>query len=158
MDKGIYVLLFENEACTITVGALGVIHFQKGWHAYVGSALGTGGFVRVRRHVNLYNLKNKDPHWHIDYLLLSSGWTVRKAYGIATLKRIECLIAHKMEGEPISHFGSSDCSCNGHLFYYSDCPDTSLLKLLQEITSEEHIVSDPSVLYENSAIHGKGIV
>lgn len=49
--KGTYVLqIVVDERITITVGALGSIAFDPGSYAYVGSAFGPGGLVRVERH------------------------------------------------------------------------------------------------------------
>lgn len=61
MDKGVYCLVFHNPACTVRIGALGEIAFRKGWHIYVGSALGSGGLKRLGRHIALAADKDKRP-------------------------------------------------------------------------------------------------
>ncbi|MGZ4940677.1 MAG: GIY-YIG nuclease family protein [Halobacteriota archaeon] len=119
-DKGAYILMLSvAEDTAITVGKLGVISFSAGAYAYVGSALGSGGFQRVRRHIAVFAGHNKKLTWHIDYL--SAIATLRRVYVIATNKRIECDIARRLSMSPsltaIKRFGSSDCKCDAHLFY-----------------------------------------
>jgi Uri superfamily endonuclease len=116
--KGVYVLKLEIDKDTvIRVGKLGNIRFKKGYYAYIGSALGTGGFKRVTRHFNVASGKNTTRKWHIDYLLPHSE--VVSAMLIPTEERIECSVA-KAVGEfcvGIPGFGCSDCSCPAHLFF-----------------------------------------
>ena len=70
MSGGTYTLFVEvPERATIIVGALGEHTFERGWYAYTGSALGSGGFVRIERHRAVANGENDTRHWHIDYLL-----------------------------------------------------------------------------------------
>jgi len=66
LAKGSYVLLLENKReCEIRVGFLGVLKFEKGFYAYVGSMFGPGGLeARIRRY-----LAGGKKHWHIDYIL-----------------------------------------------------------------------------------------
>ena len=62
--KGIYLLLLQlDEFKWISIGRLGLRYFNKGFYAYVGSAL-NGIETRVNRY-----LKRKKYHWPIDYLL-----------------------------------------------------------------------------------------
>lgn len=113
---GVYILIvYLAGAQIIKVGKKRVIHFASGHYFYVGSALG-GLEARIRRHL----AKKKRHHWHIDYLL-----DVGKIIGviaIPTTQKIECLIARSLlEGmESIAGFGSSDCGCRSHLFYYPE--------------------------------------
>ncbi|TAN39270.1 MAG: GIY-YIG nuclease family protein, partial [Candidatus Methanoperedens sp.] len=68
--KGVYILNLKiDKDIVIRVGKLGNIRFKKGYYAYIGSALGTGGFKRVTRHFNIASGKNMTRKWHIDYLL-----------------------------------------------------------------------------------------
>ncbi|PWR71078.1 GIY-YIG nuclease family protein [Methanospirillum stamsii] len=158
MDKGVYVLLIETKACTIKAGSLGSVFIRQGWHAYVGSALGTGGFARVQRHLNLNRNKDKNPRWHIDYLLLSPLCSVKNVYCIITDKRLECVVAAGIEGEEIPHFGSSDCSCKSHLFYFPDNPHKNLLASLNEISGQYKTEADPCTILSREILPGKGIV
>ncbi|NLV28438.1 MAG: DUF123 domain-containing protein [Methanomicrobiales archaeon] len=159
MDKGVYILLLENEEIILQIGSLGRIIFQKGWHAYVGSALGPGGFARVKRHLLLHQEKNKKPRWHIDYLLLCQVFKLQSVYCIPTSNKIECLLAGKMQGAPVQNFGSSDCNCISHLFYYPKNPHSSFLKLTQELSEKENPDTKPWIFYTGKSIRRfKGIV
>jgi Uri superfamily endonuclease len=114
---GTYTLLVEVlESATIDVGALGTITFDPGWYAYCGSALGSGGFARVRRHRELAAGERDTRHWHIDYLLGHPAVaidTVLTAHGVD----IECATAQTIDGAPVPDFGCSDCDCVSHLQY-----------------------------------------
>lgn len=116
--KGVYVLKLQiDKDKVIRVGRLGDIQFKRGYYAYIGSALGTGGFKRVIRHFNVAAGKNMTRKWHIDYLLPHSE--VVSAVLIPTDVSIECSVAEAI-GEfcvGIPGFGCSDCSCAAHLFF-----------------------------------------
>jgi len=122
MDKGIYCLVFHNPGCTISVGALGEIVFRKGWHIYIGSALGCGGLKRLERHIALAEAKDKRPKWHVDYLLASDLFPLRYAVSATTSLRLECLVASALSGESVPGFGCSDCACTSHLFFRESDP------------------------------------
>lgn len=96
----------------IRVGSLGEIHFPKGHYIYIGSAM-NGIEGRIARH--LRHLKK--IHWHIDYFLNKAD--IKKIYFIESPRRLECLLAENFNKrfEVVNKFGSSDCSCKGHLFY-----------------------------------------
>lgn len=114
--KGAYLLLIRLPvAREITVGRLGVIHFEPGGYVYAGSALG-GLKGRVGYHLK----QNKRLHWHIDYLLEYAH--VDKVLTIETDERLECAVASMLSRyfEAIPNFGSSDCKCKSHLFYNRD--------------------------------------
>jgi Uri superfamily endonuclease len=117
MDKGIYCLVFKNPSCTVRVGVPGEIAFRKGWHIYVGSALGSGGLARLERHIALSRNKDRRPKWHVDYLLESAAFCLRYTVHAMTEERLECRLAAALEGEIIPGFGCSDCDCPSHLFY-----------------------------------------
>jgi Uri superfamily endonuclease len=134
---GTYTLVVELfETATIEVGTLGTHTFHPGWYAYVGSALGTGGFSRLDRHRELARGARDVRHWHIDYLLGHAETdvdTVLKTGGVDG----ECSVAERLDvrllGEPgdgvdsntsteptcfdVPEFGCSDCRCRSHLFY-----------------------------------------
>jgi len=119
-EGGAYVLLLQlKDKRTLVIGALGEYHFQSGFYAYVGSALGPGGFKRILRHIRVSKGDNKVRKWHIDYL--SSVSTIIEAHKVFTHERLECAIATLMLndlGRPsMRGFGSSDCKCRSHLFY-----------------------------------------
>ena len=115
--KGVYILIASlNEDVGLKIGALGEINFKKGFYAYIGSAMG-GIEQRVGRHLR----KDKKLHWHIDYLLGKAE--IKKILVMETnVKSGECGVAEKLEqsgGVSVDGFGSSDCKCKSHLFYFN---------------------------------------
>ena len=117
MDKGIYGLIFYNPSCTVRVGALGEIAFRRGWHMYVGSALGSGGLARLERHIALSQNKDKRPKWHVDWLSAGPAFSLRYTVHALTEERLECRLAGALGNENVPGFGCSDCDCTSHLFY-----------------------------------------
>jgi len=110
---GSYVLLIElRKLTTIRIGKLGRVNFPASWYVYVGSAM-NGIKQRVNRHFS----DEKKLHWHIDYFLQTA--ILQKAYYKESKQRTECEIAHVFSENfsSIPSFGSSDCTCNSHLFY-----------------------------------------
>ncbi|MDO8872520.1 MAG: GIY-YIG nuclease family protein [Methanoregula sp.] len=133
MDKGIYCLVFKNPGCTVRIGALGEIHFQPGWHCYIGSALGSGGLKRLERHISLFHNRDKRPKWHVDYLLSSPLFSLACAvYGV-TRERLECRLAQDLGDGGVPGFGSSDCNCASHLFYRQCDPEDEILSALRHL-------------------------
>lgn len=118
-DSGSYILIIYNrENQKIKIGNLGNMEFRKGYYCYIGSAL---QFLskRIERHKR----KIKTLHWHIDYLV--SKTKIIKSIEIRTPDKIECEIAHALEmisETSMKNFGSSDCNCNSHLFYFKENP------------------------------------
>ena len=118
--SGVYVLVLSL-ACAkrVTVGQLRTIEFAPGFYAYVGSAMGPGGFKRVARHLDVSTGRNKTHKWHIDYL--SAVAEIIGISKIVTGDRIECEMARNLALNPVltgvAGFGSSDCRCSTHLFY-----------------------------------------
>ncbi|RLI89266.1 MAG: GIY-YIG nuclease family protein [Candidatus Altiarchaeales archaeon] len=111
--RGSYILLMKLDSdMAIEIGALGRINFKKGFYAYVGSAL-NGLEQRLRRHLS----KEKKKFWHIDYFLEKAE--VMAIFIIESDRKLECKIAKELGKyfSVIKNFGSSDCSCEGHLFY-----------------------------------------
>jgi len=134
--KGTYVLIMENsEDREIEIGKLGPIAFRKGFYAYVGSAL-SGLSQRIGRHLREVG-ENKKLHWHIDYLLGSSGIEVKEVVFAETEERKECEIAAKLQMknglEHIANFGCSDCTCRSHLFF-----STSFDRLKEDVYNGFH--------------------
>ncbi|TKJ26028.1 MAG: endonuclease [Promethearchaeota archaeon Loki_b31] len=124
--KGSYILvLFLSKRVKIEIGALGVLSFSKGYYLYVGSAMGNIGSTtlenRIKRH--LTDSANKKIHWHIDYLLNDEYFLITKLYIVPSLMRLECVIARaikEVSDSYIKNFGSTDCSCKSHLFYFNE--------------------------------------
>ena len=114
--KGTYALLIKlPEEQEIQIGKLGRIRFQKGFFAYIGSAL-NGLEQRIGRHLR----KEKRFHWHIDFLL-EKAKICRIVYSGSPIRK-ECVIAGTMLKNlgRIEGFGCSDCKCKSHLFYCKD--------------------------------------
>jgi len=124
--KGSYILvIFLPKNVKIEIGALGSLTFSKGYYFYVGSAMGTIGSAtlenRVKRHLS--DSANKKFYWHIDYLLNDEGFSISKLYIVPSLMRLECVIARdikEVSDSYIKNFGSTDCSCKSHLFYFKE--------------------------------------
>lgn len=139
--KGIYVLILRlDKETVIQVGKLGKFRFKKGYYAYIGSALGTGGFKRVTRHFNVASGKNLTRKWHIDFLLPYSE--VVCAVLIPVDESIECSAA-KATGEfcsAIPGFGCSDCSCHSHLFFSGTEIKDRVISASNKLTGNESII------------------
>jgi len=124
--KGTYILvIYLNKDSLIKIGALNEIKFPKGYYLYIGSAMGNMGsstlINRVKRH--LPNYLNKTIHWHIDYLLNCEFSAIIRIYLIPSEYKFECIIARDLlqcSDSYIERFGSSDCCCKSHLFYFKD--------------------------------------
>lgn len=130
--KGSYLLIiFLEKERVIKIGSLGAILFSKGFYLYVGSAMGEKGsstlLNRVKRHLS--NSNSKRVHWHIDYLLTDIFTKVTKLYFIPSITALECIIARDLlansEGY-IKDFGSSDCNCVSHLFWFKNFNDINI--------------------------------
>ncbi|MHA2400265.1 MAG: GIY-YIG nuclease family protein [Promethearchaeota archaeon] len=122
--KGTYILvLFLREEIDATIGSLGKVHFPEGAYLYVGSAMGDYGsstlINRVKRHLAWSS--EKKIFWHIDYLLNISQISINRVFLIPSLQRLECFIASELSqvcDDSILNFGSSDCYCPSHLFFF----------------------------------------
>ncbi len=110
--KGSYILIIRiPKEIEILVGKLGRIEFREGFYAYVGSAM-NGLDGRIQRHLR----EKKRKFWHIDYLLEKAE--IVDIFILESKRRIECDIAKNLAKifRPVRRFGSSDCTCEGHLF------------------------------------------
>lgn len=118
-DRGAYILvIYKNESELVRVGQKEERLFLSGFYVYAGKAK-KGLFKRINRHKR----KNKKMHWHIDYLL--SKAEIVKDFPILTDQNIECSLAEsllKISDGAIPQFGSSDCQCLSHLFYFKENP------------------------------------
>ncbi len=129
-DRGSYLVVLElAEAHRIEVGALGSLDFAPGWYVYSGSAQ-RGLSSRLARHQRKVR---KGRHWHFDYLTPYSG----KIEGFPIVSRVnrECELAAALGaigGRPVPGFGSSDCGCGSHLFWFAGPPirDRAFVEML----------------------------
>jgi sugar fermentation stimulation protein A len=117
--NGTYILVMKLKSNkNIRVGSLGKLEFKKGFYCYVGSAIGKTTIEnRCKRHL----IKNKKMKWHIDYLRKEAE--IVNIFAILSRKKIECKVARKILKKAdsfIPKFGSSDCNCKSHLFYFKD--------------------------------------
>ena len=112
--KGCYCLIINLEETTeIKIGRkLGMIEFEKGTYVYVGSAMNSLE-SRLKRHLS----NEKKLHWHIDYFLKESEIS-DIIYNES--KKVECDISQYLSTKTssIKDFGSSDCECESHLYYF----------------------------------------
>ncbi|MDR2028850.1 MAG: DNA/RNA nuclease SfsA [Treponema sp.] len=119
-DSGNYLILLElPEERDIPIGALGTVHFSPGWYVYAGSAR-KNLRKRISRHLRKVR---KQKHWHLDYL--SPAARVLKGFPVMSYRNLECALAGALKaigGEAIPGFGSSDCRCGSHLYYFADPP------------------------------------
>jgi Uri superfamily endonuclease len=87
--------------------------------------MGTAGFKRVARHLDVSAGRHQTLKWHVDYLLTNSE--VIETIEIGTQERIECIIANNLAKNPflfaVKGFGSSDCRCPSHLFFSQNLQD-----------------------------------
>lgn len=120
---GTYALiLFSSLDQLVSIGRLGQLHVRPGFYVYVGSAFGPGG---VRARIAHHGKPSRHPHWHVDYLrqvtqLSEIWWThdpIRREHQWAVL------FGH-MRGSsiPLAGFGSSDCTCVSHLYFFTQPP------------------------------------
>ncbi len=112
---GTYTLLVDlPSSATVSVGALGDQGFPAGAYAYTGSALGSGGFSRVRRHRRTARGDHDVRHWHVDYLLGETDARIDRVVHAPGVDA-ECAVAARLPSGPVDGFGASDCGCSSHL-------------------------------------------
>jgi Uri superfamily endonuclease len=121
--KGAYILILRlKKNSQIKIGSLGPINFQKGFYCYVGSALGKIGIKkRIERYEKLNQKRKGNKKWHIDYFLTNPNVSILGVLIFPSKKKIECKISKKLERgaeKVIPKFGSSDCKCKSHLYYF----------------------------------------
>ena len=119
-NGGIYNLIIKlSKKKEIRIGKLGTFVFPKGFYVYTGSAQ-NGLEKRINRHLS----SNKKFHWHIDYLL-SYAKVIKVLRYIG--RKDECKL-NNVTGQGsgatpvVKKFGSSDCNCVTHLYYFENIP------------------------------------
>jgi Uri superfamily endonuclease len=122
-QPGTYALVLRSRGRrSVTVGRLGELDVRPGFYVYVGSAAGPGGLrARVARHCR----PDKRRHWHIDHLAAVA--TIEEVWYSTVTGSTEHRWAATLGGMPgasvpLAGFGSSDCRCPAHLFYFRDRP------------------------------------
>ncbi len=119
VDTGSYILIFRiSEDIRIPVGSLGRLSFPRGFYMYVGSAK-KNLTRRMERHLR----KRKKFFWHIDFLRDHAESCVALPVRSQTSLEHEIAAAlNRIADWSIPGFGSSDCSCDTHLFAMHDNP------------------------------------
>lgn len=120
---GTYVLVLSSRSTElIQIGKLGALQLQSGFYVYVGSALGPGGVpARIAHHLKV----SRRPHWHVDYLRAHTR--IEDIWYRLDGQRLEHTWAERFslaEGAsvPLLRFGSTDCRCESHLFFFERRP------------------------------------
>ena len=106
-----------SQSTEIQIGKLGLFNFPNGTYVYTGSAKKNID-ARIERHLS----KNKNLHWHIDYLLANEQSQV---IDVIKSRLEECELNADTIGEIlVAGFGSSDCKryCKSHLKYNATPP------------------------------------
>ena len=121
MRKGIYsLIIYLNKERIIKIGKLGSFLFKKGFYIYTGSSQNSLQ-KRVVRHLS----SKKRFHWHIDYLLKYGK--ILNVKVTESSKQYECKLSKEIgllsnAIIPIKGFGSSDCACKTHLYFFKKSP------------------------------------
>jgi Uri superfamily endonuclease len=121
---GLYQLVIRlKKSQLIAVGRRGRFLFPAGYYVYTGSGR-RGLESRIARHLR----KQKKMRWHVDYLLQHGRVLEVKRYGN---DQEECELNRRVERLPggrvvVQGFGSSDCRCRTHLFYFRRNPASDL--------------------------------
>jgi|TARA_B100001105_G_scaffold25907_1_gene18150 Uri superfamily endonuclease len=108
------LIISLSQNINIQIGKLGLFSFQKGTYVYAGSAKRNMD-ARIKRHLS----KDKNLHWHIDYLLANKQTKIIK---VIKSELSECDLNGHVKGKIIAKgFGSSDCkeNCKSHLKFIS---------------------------------------
>lgn len=108
------LIISLSQNINIQIGKLGLFSFQKGTYVYAGSAKRNMD-ARIKRHLS----KDKNLHWHIDYLLANEHAKIIK---VIKSELSECDLNGHVKGKIIAKgFGSSDCkeNCKSHLKFIS---------------------------------------
>lgn len=142
-DRGSYILVLRlPRERKVRVGRLGTIPFAKGFYLYVGSAM-AHLTARLERHLR----REKKDHWHIDSLRAVAESC--DALPIRSSERLECKVAEALRGMVdwmVPGFGSTDCSCETHLFGMAGHPlhSKEFHKLLQYFRMERFFHARPT--------------
>ena len=120
---GTYAIILKPKyERSIKVGKLGMLRVQDGYYIYVGSAFGPGGLkARIAHHKR----KSHRSRWHIDYLRATAEiCEVWYTYDPKHREHqwAETLAAAKASTAPFPGFGSSDCICLTHLYFFKSKP------------------------------------
>ena len=117
--KGSYCLILKLERDEIIPIGKRENNFPGGYYVYVGSALNN-----LEKRIQRHRSSDKKKFWHIDYFLEHAEIIGEKI--IESSGRMECILSNRVkllsDSEPMNGFGSSDCNCNTHLYYFETNP------------------------------------
>ncbi len=108
----LFINLSQN--IEIQIGKLGLFTFPKGTYVYTGSAK-----INIDKRIARHLSKDKNLHWHIDYLLANEQTKIIK---VTKSELSECDLNTDVKGKIIVEgFGNSDCkeNCKSHLKFLS---------------------------------------
>ena len=126
---GTYALVFKTkQKYRISVGKLGTLKLQTGYYIYIGSAFGPGGLkARIGHHCR----NSGRHHWHIDYLS-EYLYPAEVWYTYDAIHRehqwSQVLARARGVSIPLPGFGSSDCRCISHLYFFSTRPSRNYFR------------------------------
>lgn len=143
-SEGTYVLKINlEEEREMKVGSLPAARYE-GSYLYVGSALGSGGFKRVARHLEISRGERSGGHWHVDYLL--EAGRVNEIWMLPTGEDLECGLARRLGEileEPVEGFGASDCDCYSHLFSIAEGEERDVHRVVIDFSPVRPIHFEP---------------
>ena len=135
-----YALILSCSADNgIQIGLLGTIRLQPGYYVYLGSALGPGG---LRARIGHHQKPSTRPHWHIDYLRAHSRvHTIWFSYGVRRREHQWARVVRTMNGAkvPLLGFGTSDCDCQSHLYFFKRCPSRISFQRALDSLAKRHL-------------------
>ncbi|MFQ5912271.1 MAG: DUF123 domain-containing protein [Nitrospinota bacterium] len=116
--SGTYILeLHLGRGVHLDVGALGRRKFPPGRYVYVGRAM-RGLEARLARHLRRVKAR---PRWHIDSFRARARLVSLSVFRSAD-PSLECETSARLHAGggrvEVPGFGSSDCACPSHLFFY----------------------------------------
>jgi sugar fermentation stimulation protein A len=141
-DRGSYILILRLPARkNIEIGKLGRLQFKAGYYLYAGSAQ-----KNLTQRLERHGRERKNLFWHVDYLRAQAEF--HWALPIRTGDDLECELASalkKIAGWEVPGFGSSDCSCDSHLFGMAKDPlhSPEFIALLQHFRMDRLFTSSP---------------
>jgi Uri superfamily endonuclease len=140
-----------TRSVVVRVGRPGRLRTRPGFYVYVGSAFGPGGVrARVARHAR----RSGRPHWHVDHLRpvtrLQEVW---HSYDPLHREHDWARGVGSMRGASVElrGFGSSDCACPAHLFFFRERPSVHRFRRLVRGALPEHAPIRTSALGEVAA-------
>ena len=126
---GTYAVVLSSPAPrSVVVGKLGTLGLKPGFYIYMGSAFGPGGLrARIGHHLQIV----RRPHWHIDYIgRYLEPVEIWYTCDAANREHQWATVLAKSKGAtiPLAGFGSSDCRCQSHLYYFNYRPSGGYLR------------------------------